>query len=225
MLRLLEAVAAHEAFSSPPRTRFSEAVENHLFLTWPEAPAATTPMTGDGKTVARYEMEAVLRSGSSNLNGRSSPGSRALSFLTETNLNSGGALGLFDLTVAGRGGYGDEELVGGALGAAAAAGGGLNDTTAGDVSSAAAGRRAHEVEEGPRREGEPGGGRGARGGGHVLTDPNPELEAFRRVYIGFYKNFVDAKGVPSGFRSCATKAMDEGELCIVESRLWNPCGL
>lgn len=232
VLRLLEAVAAHEAFSSPPTTRFSEAVENHLFWTWPQetpaaAAAAAAATTRDGKTVTGQEAGAMSigssigGSISSSLNGGgNASSSHALPFLRETNLAVGGAHDLFNVTVASRGGCADEEsgvaAASGAVPAAAAPGTGPSDTRGDDASAAAAapGRRSREVEEEgpPRREGEPDGGRGARGSrGGVLADPDPELEALKRVYTGFYKNLVEAKGVPSGFRSCTTKSMDEGE--------------
>lgn len=39
-LRLLEGVIAHKTFTSPPATRFSKVIENHLFLAWSLVPVA-----------------------------------------------------------------------------------------------------------------------------------------------------------------------------------------
>ncbi|CAN0087735.1 unnamed protein product, partial [Ectocarpus sp. 12 AP-2014] len=52
---------------------------------------------------------------------------------------------------------------------------------------------------------------------------DPEMEAFRRVYLGFYKNLVEAKGVPSGFRSCATKSIGDAsdtEAALMQGIMW-----
>ncbi|CAN0468237.1 unnamed protein product, partial [Ectocarpus sp. 8 AP-2014] len=129
-LRLLEAVAAHAAFSSPPNTRFSKAVETHVFLAW--SPLAT----------ARADMGAVEKDerGVQGSNSRSSggPGSRVLSFLRGT----GSALpgGVFDnMPVASGGGNGGSApaATGTTIAAAAASKDGTRDANS-DRSGASA---------------------------------------------------------------------------------------
>ena len=222
-LRLLEAVAAHDAFSSPPRTRFSEAVENHLFVAWPAAAAA--------------EEGAATSSGgsSSGSSGGSGAGLQALPFLRGPELSPPG-VGVVELVGSagasgggGGGGSGNQGSTGGApnsAAAAVAAGRGASTGTpsgapalasasasaSGSASApvpvpaaAVAGRTARGTDQGGRRRAEEEG----VSGGPVLLDPD--------VYLGFYKNLVKAKGVPSGFKSSTTKSMDDGA-CLFRFR-------
>lgn len=139
----------------------------------------------------------------------------ALSFLRKTGKRIGGARELGE-TIAP---YGDEsngdcaargEGSGSAAGAAAAvavsaAGGcgtGGSVGTGGDGSKAVSSAPA-TVSWGSLRE--------TRRESSGKSDfPDPDEQGFRRVYNEFYKNLVEAKGVPSGFKSCTTKSMDEG---------------
>ncbi|CAM9213321.1 unnamed protein product, partial [Ectocarpus sp. 13 AM-2016] len=218
-LRLLEAVAAHAAFSSPPNTRFSKAVETHVFLAW--SPLAT----------AEADMGAVQKNGRDvqGSSSRSSSGqlSRVLSFLRGTGLALPG--GVFDnMPVASDGGNGGPApaATGTTISVAAASKDGTRDVNSdrGGASAVPAGteREKRDTHEERRR---PGTGRGNPqsaerwGGGPV----DPEMEAFRRVYLGFYKNLVEAKGVPSGFRSCATKSIGDAsdtEAALMQGIRW-----
>lgn len=211
-LRLLEAVAAHAAFSSPPKTRFSNAVETHVFSVW--QPRATA-----GEDVGAAEKDGLDVRGSSS---RSSggPESRVLSFLSGTDSALPGEV--FDIMpVAGGGGNGGSApAVTGTTVTAAACDDGARDVNSdrsgASALSAGTERESRDTHEERRRPGTgPGGPQSAErwGGGPV----DPEMEAFRRVYLGFYKNLVEAKGVPSGFRSCATKSIGDGTYVLLLS--------
>ncbi|CAB1111580.1 unnamed protein product [Ectocarpus sp. CCAP 1310/34] len=218
-LRLLEAVAAHAAFSSPPDTRFSKAVETHVFLAW-------SPLATAGADMGAVEKDGRDVQGSSSRSS-SGPGSRVLSFLRGTGSALPGAV--FDnMPFVSDGGNGGSApaATGTTIPAAAASKDGTQDVNSdrggASVVSAGTEREKRDTHEERRR---PGTGRGNPqsaerwGGGPV----DPEMEAFRRVYLGFYKNLVEAKGVPSGFRSCATKSIGDAsdtEAALMQGIRW-----
>lgn len=59
-LRLLEAVIAHEAFASPPSTRFTKVVETYLFSTWRDGAEAASSDTANAGDLAREEPSGFL---------------------------------------------------------------------------------------------------------------------------------------------------------------------
>ncbi|CAM9884029.1 unnamed protein product, partial [Ectocarpus sp. 12 AP-2014] len=173
-LRLLEAVAAHAAFSSPPNTRFSKAVETHVFLAW-------SPLATAGAEMGAVEKDGRDVQGSSS---RSSSGqlSRVLSFLRGTGLALPG--GDFDnMPVASDGGNGGSApaATGTTISVAAASKDGTRDVNSdrGGASAVPAGteREERDTHEEGRR---PGTGRGdpqsaERWGGAPV---DPEMKAF-----------------------------------------------
>ncbi|CAM9141767.1 unnamed protein product [Scytosiphon promiscuus] len=233
-LRLLEAVATQKAFSSPPRTGFSKAVERHLFLAWLPQTAAV-PASGIGKAAAGDKNGLGARGETDDRSSRGSgivSGSLALPFLRGRDLRPSGASSLVEMDVEGgegtRGGSpGGEEGLGstvaaaagaaagatakvGDAGSSAAPGGNGSAATMGTAASAAGKRSGGGGERRAREDGTDARRGEARGADHGRsTYPDGDARGFQRVYRGFYKNLVEAKGVPSGFKSCTTKSMDE----------------